>query len=133
MGVGVWDPNAGSASDKQVDSELLTHLLVVASIAGEQVTSDLLQSHELETSQWLVALEPGGWDAAADLSSAELDSLIRFFTLVEDQISGWEAGNKSPVIPMVKILKDRGEFDAELRKWIKSHTENRYLPYGSAL
>ena len=133
MGVGVWDPNAGSTGDNQIDSELLTRLLVVASIAGEQVTSDLLQSHELETSQWLMAIDPGGWDTAGELSSAELDSLIRFFTLLEGQISGWEAGNKSPVIPMVKILKDRRDFDAELRKWIKSHTDNRYLPYGSAL
>jgi hypothetical protein len=37
------------------------------------------------------------------------------------------------VIPLVKMLKERGDFDADLRKWIKSNTKNRYLPYGSAI
>ena len=49
------------------------------------------------------------------------------------QLPGWEAGKKNPVIYLVRILKDRDGFDPELRKWIKTNTDNRYLPYGSAL
>ncbi|MFT7688808.1 MAG: hypothetical protein ACI9FB_004173, partial [Candidatus Azotimanducaceae bacterium] len=33
----------------------------------------------------------------------------------------------------VKVLKKRQLFDAELRKWIKANTENRYLPNGAVL
>ena len=44
-----------------------------------------------------------GWDlAAVDLSDAELESLVRLFTLGEMQHGSWKAGAKSPVVPLVK-------------------------------
>lgn len=132
MGVGVWDPGGGD-SDKHLDQELLDRFLRIANESGETVTSELLASHELETSEWVMALEPESWDQAQALSTIDLVALIRFFTLIEDQISGWEAGRTSPVIALVKMLKERGEFTSDLRKWIKAHTDNRYLPHGSAL
>ena len=76
---------------------------------------------------------PSAWEIARALDSESAISLVRLFTLVEDQVSGWEAGNKSPVIWLVKVLKERGDLEADLRKWIKSNTKNRYLPHGSAL
>ena len=58
--------------------------------------------------------------------------LIKLFTLIE-VLPGWDAGSKSPVIALSKLLKRRNAFTPDIRKWIKSNTDNRYLPYGSAL
>jgi hypothetical protein len=133
MGVGVWEPGGGSA--KEFDRELLNRFLAVAVKVATQdeIQVDQLKSADLATSQWVMGLAAADWAMASELPSDDLVLLVRFFTLVENQVSGWEAGNKSPVIPLVKALKVRDEFTAELRKWIKTHTDNRYLPYGSAL
>ena len=73
------------------------------------------------------------FDVAMGLDDGELDDLIRLFTLAEMQLPGWEAGKKSPVIYLVRILKARDAFSADLRRWVKANTDNRYLPNGSAL
>ena len=93
----------------------------------------------------------GVWKPGGDAKSRVVDSaLLSRFSELANGLAGvvdagmldiaglanenwWEAGNKSPVIPLVKILKERGDFEADLRKWIKSNTKNRYLPNGSAL
>ena len=49
------------------------------------------------------------------------------------QLPGWDGGVRSPVIYLVKLMKERGLFTPELRKWIKKNTDNRYLPNGSVL
>jgi hypothetical protein len=59
--------------------------------------------------------------------------LIRFFTLAERDWSGWEAGKSSPVIPLVALLKRKQQFEPDFRRWIKQHTDNRYLPNGAVL
>jgi hypothetical protein len=71
------------------------------------------------------------WQAAAALSDEDLQRMITFFTLAEMQLSGWDAGKQSPVIYLVRMLKQRGTFTAELRQWIKANTDNRYLPNGA--
>ncbi len=81
----------------------------------------------------LMRLPADAWQLAEALDDAEIDCLIRFFTLAEMQLDGWKGGKQSPVIPLVRILKQRGKFSDTLRKWIKTHTDNRFLPYGSAL
>jgi hypothetical protein len=70
--------------------------------------------------------------AAANLSSAELESLVRLFTLAE-RLPGWDAGARSPVIVLVAELKRRDAYPEALTAWIKANTNNRFLPYGSLL
>jgi hypothetical protein len=81
----------------------------------------------------LMKLDAAAWAFAEQLTDEEVVTLIRFFTRAEMELPGWEAGKRSPVIPLVKILKSRDGFGADLRKWIKSNTDNRYLPNGSVL
>lgn len=77
-------------------------------------------------SQWQSVLEP--------LETDTLINLVRFFTLAEQRWAGWEAGDKNPAIWICKVLKPRGAFpDAELTRWIKDNTDNRFLPYGNPL
>jgi hypothetical protein len=75
----------------------------------------------------------GSLDAAfAELDSSQLDALIRFFTLLE-ACPGWEVGARSPVVPMFRLLRrNPGDHDPEsLAAWVKAHSDNRFLPYGS--
>ena len=70
---------------------------------------------------------------ATALSDEELIGLVRFFTLAEMQLPGWDGGKQSPVIYLVRILKQRGAFTPMLRQWVKANTDNRYLPNGALL
>ena len=73
------------------------------------------------------------WKAAgAELESAQLVSLVRLYTLAE-RLPGWEAGARSPVIPLAAELKRRGDYPDDLTAWIKANTDNRFLPYGSLM
>ncbi len=72
-------------------------------------------------------------EAASALSVDDLHALIRLFTKGEKEIPGWEAGAKSPVVPLVRELKQRGIFTAELASWIKANSDNRFLPHGSLM
>jgi hypothetical protein len=71
--------------------------------------------------------------AALPLDDDDVIALIRLFTLAESAIPGWEAGDASPVIPLVALLKRRGAYPQELTGWIKSNSDNRFLPYGNLM
>ena len=67
------------------------------------------------------------------LPSDSLVALIRLFTLGEGQFSAWQAGAKSAVVKLVRVLKQRGEMTPELTRWIKANTDNRFLPHGDLM
>ena len=127
MAIDVWEPQKPLSIDEALLQEL----------AGVYWKGETLGEHVVQL--WirdkapLMRQESDAFVAAENLSNDLLADVIRFFTLAEMQLAGWEAGKKNPVIYLVKILKDRDAFDSELRKWIKANTDNRYLPYGSAL
>ena len=127
MAIDVWEPQ----KPLSIDEALLQELAGVYR-RGETLAEQLDEPWVKDKMQ-LMHQEADAFRAAQNLSDDVLADLIRFFTLAEMQLSGWEAGKKNPVIYLVRILKDRDGFDPELRKWIKTNTDNRYLPYGSAL
>ena len=128
MTLGVWKP----ASEQSLSMTGLTGLL-------EQLPVDALQSLEGLTAdafavqQRWIKLPAQSWALAEALSLDQISQLIRFFTLAEYHWTGWEAGKLSPVIPLVAQLKQRDAFDAAFRRWIKTNTDNRYLPNGAIL
>lgn len=71
--------------------------------------------------------------AAGNLGDDGLIALIRFYTLAEARFPSWRAGANSPVIVLAKALRQRGAWPADLTAWIKEHTDNKFLPYGSLL
>ena len=131
MSIEVWEPTGGTKG-RPIDIGLIEKFVDVAK-GADSVSTSQLKASGLDSEEWVMNQEEAAWESAEDLTSDDLVALVRFFTLVEHNISGWEAGAKSPVIPLVKILKSRDDFTPDLRKWIKSNTDNRYLPYGSAL
>ncbi len=79
----------------------------------------------------LMKIDHDTWKAAAEpLPDAEILHLMRFFAVAEN-LPGWEAGAKSPVIVLAKILRQRGSrLDQSLLQWMREVNDNRYLPYG---
>ena len=134
MSIGVWEPGKPQVeAPVEVDLQMLERF---ASLAKEEKLDDLngtVSPADKNSGAALMKLESSQWAPAEDLGNEQLELLIRFFTIAEVELSGWEGGKRCPVIYLVRILKDRDAFTPELRRWIKSNTDNRYLPYGSAL
>lgn len=128
-GADVWEPRSGP----KLDRVRLDRLVEMAARVDLEDIAGSLTVDEISDGAALMKLPADDWDVAGELPDEEVVALIRFFTLAEMQLTGWDGGKDSPVIPLVRILKARGTFDEALRKWIKHHTDNRYLPYGSAL
>lgn len=127
MVVDSFDPSAMSdaVSAEQVRQWLLLAERCVVDDAEGAVTV------ESAAKELVASLFGHGWDnAAADLSDAEIVLLIRLFTVGEMQHASWQVGAKSPVVPLVKVLKQRDAFDQSLARWIKANTTNRFLPHG---
>ncbi len=72
-------------------------------------------------------------EVAEQCSDEQLHLLARIFTVGEMQYPSWSAGDKSAVIAIVRVLKARGAFTTEDKRWIKSHTDNRFLPHGNLM
>ncbi len=128
MSVESFDPGAAGAV---LDGVTLARLLEAAAAEPPEFG---LSALERATMANLATAPASGWTAACeDLSDTEIESLIRFYTLAEDAISGWQAGDKSPVIALVKLLKSRGVYSRETTRWIKANSSNRFLPHGSLM
>ena len=129
MAIEVWEP-------KQPAGVTLEQLTALSAQMVDADLSDLgtvLDKESIKRDATLMTQTEESWEVAAALSDDDIVVLIRFFTLAEMQLAGWAAGKRSPVVPLVKILKSRGVFTPELRKWVKANTDNRYLPNGAAL
>ncbi|GGX64361.1 hypothetical protein [Saccharospirillum salsuginis] len=131
MTLGTWTPDQGAPTPPDADT------LAKAAEFGVE-SADRFPSNPVDAleplqvwmrqsrSAWAPLLEP--------LPTEQLVRLVRFFTLAEHHWAGWEGQDKNPVVWICKELKTRDAFpDAELTQWIKSHTENRFLPYGNPL
>ena len=127
MSVDTFDPGALQAP---LDQAAVTELCrAAARFVGE--TPDL---SELEARRFAPLVTHPDWAAAAEqLDNETLVQLIRLLTVGEGLYTGWQAGDKSAVIVLVRVLKARDAFDGELSRWIKAHTDNKFLPHGSLM
>ena len=129
MSVESWDPKAANSrlSDKEID-----RFLVAANRLDEPGFG--LDEDEVKNLAPLSKHGSADWTIAGiGLGDAEVIALVRLFTLAEAEFALWEAGAKSPVVPLATLLKKRGAYPDDLTAWIKAHTSNRFLPYGSLL
>lgn len=129
MSVGVWEPKKPT----RVEPEKLTQWLEIFRGADPDDLPASLSEDTIQADAVFMKLDESAWQAAEQLEDNELEDLIRFFTLAEMQVPNWQGGETSPVIYLVKVLRARNAFSPGLRKWVKRHTDNRYLPYGPAL
>ena len=132
MSIGSWDPAAEAAAQSiHVEPEILTRFINLSESQKLDQLDDFISGAESQKLSGLITLQPSVWtDTAQSLSDEHILHLIRFFVVAEN-LPGWESGDKSPVIPLAKCLRKRGaRLDKELLKWIRSVSDNRFLPYG---
>ena len=128
MTTGTWTPGAPMLPTLEDLQE------VAARWQHDEATSiDALEGDLRQRLQGAMQAPAGALDAHFDaLAVEELDALARLFTVIESQL-GFEAGAKSPVIPLARRLRKQVDTDvfAELVRWIRAHSDNRFLPHGS--
>jgi hypothetical protein len=132
MALGTWDPNIETASNELLlDAALLNRLIGYDREDTLPQLEQLLSDEDKQRLAGLMKIDHDSWRIAAEsLTDADLIHLIRFFAVAEN-IPGWEAGADSPVIPLAKMLRQRGaRLEKPLLHWLRDVNENRYLPYG---
>ena len=132
MSVGSWDPSAeSSAYHQQIEPDVLDQLIAYSREDRLQDLDLLITGDESQVLAGLMQIEHGAWlEAAENRSEEDLVHLIRFFAVAEN-LPGWEAGSKSPVIPLARALRSRGyRLDKSLLEWLREVSDNRFLPYG---
>jgi len=129
MAIGVWEPARGPA-DKPLKLDQLKAYAALPDAVLTNLAANLTVEQVSDDGR-LMRLNEAPWQVATALTDEELVSLVRFFTIAEMQLPGWDGGKQSPVIYLVRILKQRGSFPPALRQWVKANTDNRYLPNGA--
>ena len=127
--VGVWQPDVHGVT---LNAALLARL-VRAAEALDALRFGLTQDEVVNFAAVMRHPAADWTPLLTDQPDATLVQLVRFFTLAEMQLAGWEALGRSPVIPIVAELRRRKRYPNDLTAWIKAHTNNRFLPYGSLL
>ena len=128
MSIGAWTPSVAVPLNS---AQLLTLVELLPKALLDHLDGQNRDDFQAYRS-WM-KVEASLWQVAEDLDAETKYQLIRFFTLAERDWVGWDAGKTSPVIPLVAGLKRIDQFDPEFRRWIKSNTDNRYLPNGAVL
>ena len=125
--VHTFDPSARATPDAKRIERLLS-----ASAELDQPNFGF-NAKEVEELAPLMRCQKDEWTAAAaDLNDEQLVCLARLLTLAET-LPGWEARERSPVIALMAELRSRNAVPSDLGPWIRSNTENRFLPWGSLL
>ena len=127
MSIDVWEPK-----DKFV-IELGLLYQISDAFRAHRLDSDFFSEKFIKDNADLMQQSQESFQVVNTWPDDVIIDLIQFFTLAEMAYQGWSSGKKSPVIYLVRILKSRGAFCVELRKWIKNNSDNRYLPHGSVL
>ena len=129
MSVGTWNP---SERITELSTPVLDELLAAATRSidedfglSQTAVERLAGSANTNRADWRAALQ--------NLDGDQIIALMRFYTLAEGRFPAWQAGSNSPVIPLARALRARGAWPPELTAWIKRHTDNKFLPYGSLL
>lgn len=134
MSIGAWEPSGEEIkTTAEIDVNALPLLIGLSennqlSAIGNHLSNDQINQYrpwmKVDTQKWQAAV--------ATLNSEQITHLIRFFTLAEMQLEGWEAGNDSPVIALNKVLKKRGDrLDKTMLMWIRQNSNNRFIPNGA--
>jgi len=132
MSIGSWDPTADAAAHSvTIDPDTLQKLIAFSRDDQLDALDSLIDGAQSQALAGLMKIDHDQWLAAAeDMSNDDVLHLLRFFAVAEN-LPGWEAGAESPVIPLARTLRRRGQkLEKDLLRWLREVSENRYLPYG---
>jgi hypothetical protein len=130
MSLGTWEPEPDADTPPLAREQLERFIDISRGDRLEQLET-LLEGGESQRLTGLMRVDHARWaELAENLSGEELRHLIRFFAVAEN-LPGCEAGAQSPVIPLARALRERGEkLPRDLLQWLKQVSTNRFLPYG---
>lgn len=132
MSLESWDPNVDAADASFLSQPgLLPRLIAYDRENQLGQLAQLLSDREKQQLAGLMKIDHNTWrEKVEPLPDDDVVHLIRFFAVAEN-LPGWEAGADSPVIPLARVLRQRGSrLDKALLQWLRSVNENRFLPYG---
>ena len=132
MTIGSWDPEAGAPlTDTSLDLALLDMLADYSRQDKLGTLGQAIPEAEQQRLAGIMTIDHGQWrEVALAADSETLLHAIRFLAVAEN-LPGWEAGAASPVIPLAKILRERGDrLDKAQLLWLREVSQNRFLPYG---
>jgi hypothetical protein len=125
--VGVWQPDSNAIA---LDRALLERLARCANHLDDARLG--LDADEVTRLAALMRRSREQWRAAvADVDATAIEKLIRFLTVAEEKLPNWEGGAHSPVIALAAELRRRGAYPKPLTAWMRAHSQNKFLPWGS--
>jgi hypothetical protein len=128
-----WQP-APKTTDSHPDAEVLSRLARAADRFAETGTCEIDDEELLRVHGWLKIQETVWHEVLADMSPEALYPLAVFFTLAEQKLPGWQAGARNPAIWACRMLKHLGQTpNKEKVRYLKSLTDNRYIPWGKVI
>ena len=125
-------PELGQWNPKVVELTREHGRLLTKAASNLDATNLGLSATELGDLRPVLQKERKTWESFVENESADtIVGWIKSLTLLERDVSGFEFGDRSPVITLYRILNQREQLPADLLAWIKNHTTNRFLPFGS--
>ncbi len=133
MTIGSWDPNASQEQSFAIKADVLQQFIHISASGEPLDIKSALSNDDIATQAPIMRLDMASWQQATEqLSNQDLVGLIKFFTLAEEQLTGWEGQERSPVIYINKVLKNRkSPLTKEMLLWIRANSQNRFLPNGA--
>lgn len=131
-----WQP-AKASTTSPIDLPLLQKFAQLGEQSSQQsdtLASQVSPEQQQQASAWLHLQEADWQPVLQQLQPAQLFPLAIFFTLAEQQFSGWQCGKRNPAIWIFRWLRKHDQLpDKERIRQLKKLTDNRYIPYGSVL
>lgn len=126
MTVDSWQP---TPTPQAISAEDLKRLLICAS--DFQIHKNF--TPEFDWIQPFAQVDASIWqNAVENLNDEQLIEVIKLLTSLETS-KNWDLAEKSPVIAVFKAYKKKSGVNRELVKWVKTHSDNQYLPFGPLL
>lgn len=133
MTIEQWTP---ATQTPDISSELLLQLTNLSQTwaANPEQIPELPDGLNSTARNWLQHSEQHWQQAIRALTPEQQIDLAFFYVLAEMKLSGWESKDKNPAIWIFRQLKAQQQLPEKATiKYLKSLTDNRFIPYGSVL
>lgn len=127
-----WEPNRPTAIDPSILRQLAecSQTLITQGEQGLTLPADILRKAQ----QWIHMTETQWQEALPQFDQNTLLALAEFYTVAEMVLPGWQAKDKNPTIWIFRYLKKQQQLpEKDVIRALKARTDNRFIPYGSAL
>jgi len=137
MTIESWSPNEQHSADN-VSAEQVNALLAIIGEKDRKALQDFMHGDIKDELAEFVNLKQKSamqWqESLTAIDNNQALSILYFFVLAEKAFDAFHAGEKSSVIGIYKILKKRGfKLSKEELQWIKTNSDNRFLPNGPVM